>query len=173
MSLCGSLSGTTSWRLLPWFVTLLRHYRMAHMADRSEVVQYWADHCNVYGDGKWAWLSHLDVERFRGFGVSKSRLCAFTTIIHKPPLIPTAQASYASNILFVAALWASKSATTSLVIQLNPFGWEAKVVHSTTLLLTVWAFTSIFASAFQCSLPRPWQYLGNTCFDRVRHRVGR
>lgn len=68
----------------------------------------------------------------------------------------------------MAALWASKTATTCLVRQLNPFGWESKVVRGTAVLLAIWATTAILASIFQCALPNPWQLLQNQCFDRVR-----
>jgi preprotein translocase subunit SecG len=68
----------------------------------------------------------------------------------------------------VAALWASKTATTCLVRQLNPFGWESKLVRGTAVLLTIWALTAILASIFQCALPKSWQFLENQCFDRVR-----
>jgi hypothetical protein len=49
-------------------LALVRHPtappEITHTADRSEVIQCWADHCHVYGDRKWAWLSHIDVEHF-------------------------------------------------------------------------------------------------------------
>ena len=34
----------------------------------------------------------------------------------------------------------------------------------TTLL---WACTSAFVVAFQCSIPEPWRMIGNECIDRV------
>lgn len=77
------------------------------------------------------------------------------------------QSSYASDLLFIAALWASKTATVHLIQQLNPFAWELQLARGTTVLLSSWALTALFASAFACGLPHPWQFLGNQCFDRV------
>ncbi|KAF2188343.1 hypothetical protein K469DRAFT_703857 [Zopfia rhizophila CBS 207.26] len=102
----------------------------------------------------------MSMETASGLGLHFSTLSATEKIAFQ-------KASYSSGILFIATLWASKTATVLLVQQLNAFSWELQLARGTAVLLGGWAFTAIFASAFACSLPRPWKLVGNRCFDRA------
>lgn len=40
-------------------------------------------------------------------------------------------------------------------------------------LLAVWGLTSEFATAFQCQLPRTWDFVNQKCFNRVEESYHR
>jgi hypothetical protein len=41
------------------------------------------------------------------------------------------------------------------------------LVRSLGAVVLLWTLASVFAVAFQCGVPRPWDYLAGTCFNPV------
>ncbi len=79
---------------------------------------------------------------------------------------------YAANILLVGALAASQASLTFLVIAINPTRKLLISCYSILGFLGAWTLASIPALAFQCNLPRPWNYGSNKCVDRFALNVG-
>jgi hypothetical protein len=79
---------------------------------------------------------------------------------------------YAANILLVGALAASQASLTFLVIAINPTRRLLISCYSILGFLAAWTLSSMFALAFQCHLPRSWDYGNNTCVDRFALNVG-
>ncbi|KAK5462700.1 hypothetical protein LTS15_002412 [Exophiala xenobiotica] len=82
------------------------------------------------------------------------------------------KAMYAANILLVGALAASQASLTFLVIAINPTRRLLISCYSILGFLAAWTLSSMFALAFQCNLPRPWDYGNNNCVDRFALNVG-
>ncbi|KAI1615347.1 hypothetical protein EDD36DRAFT_186931 [Exophiala viscosa] len=82
------------------------------------------------------------------------------------------KAMYTANILQIIVLAAAKASVTYLIIAINP---SRKLVYSCYGILGLvgaWTIASVFALAFQCSPPHPWNSKGNTCVDRFAMNVG-
>ncbi|KAK7895024.1 hypothetical protein LTR67_005763 [Exophiala xenobiotica] len=78
------------------------------------------------------------------------------------------KAGYAWNILYIWSLALGKLSTLSLLIALAP----NKTYHRMPMravggIIIVWAFASVFASAFQCDLPRPYLITRAKCFSQT------
>ncbi|KAF2729580.1 hypothetical protein EJ04DRAFT_502094 [Polyplosphaeria fusca] len=77
------------------------------------------------------------------------------------------KAAYASNILFIATLWAGKSATVFHMQQINPFTWRFYSSVGVNVFVGLWAFTALLASCLQCPSPR-WQSVERqNCVNRT------
>ena len=73
---------------------------------------------------------------------------------------------YSSEILLIASLAFAKASITFLLIAITP---QRNVLLACYVLLGVvalWAVTSIFATAFQCDLPRPWDSDPGRCINQ-------
>lgn len=87
----------------------------------------------------------------------------------KPRLLTLSlvQAEYASSLLFIASLCLSKVAALLFVRGLTLDTIDLNLTTGLCIFVGVWGVVSEFAVAFQCHLPKPWDYIHNTCFNRV------
>lgn len=92
----------------------------------------------------------------------------YTTSYSLVLLLPNAlQSLYAADILFITTLCLTKLSVVAFFF-LSTIGSSPRVVSSALgCFILVWFVISIFGLAFQCSLPHPWMFIQNTCFDRV------
>jgi len=65
---------------------------------------------------------------------------------------------YYGNILFVATLLLSKISTIFLLTRLTPNHNIRRICQAVGAIFAIWALASILSLAFQCQLPRPWDY---------------
>lgn len=79
---------------------------------------------------------------------------------------------YAASMLVIGVLAASKASVTHLVIAINPSRKLVLACYGTLGLVLAWTIASVFALAFQCDLPQPWNSKGNKCVDRFALNVG-
>jgi len=77
------------------------------------------------------------------------------------------QCVYASTILYLLTLSLAKASTLITIARLIGHKNSLGKVRVTGAVVLLWSIASIFAVAFQCRLPRPWDYLGGRCFDPV------
>ncbi|KAI9849538.1 MAG: hypothetical protein M1837_004158 [Sclerophora amabilis] len=77
------------------------------------------------------------------------------------------KAGYASNLLFISSLAISKLSTLCLLLQITPIALHRRLALALGAAIITWTVTSLFASAFQCRLPSPWEMLGTRCFDQI------
>lgn len=67
---------------------------------------------------------------------------------------------YASEILAIPTLALAKISTLLLIIAIQPPRAIVMVCKGTGALTIVWGLAMMFALAFQCSLPTPWDFEG-------------
>ena len=78
------------------------------------------------------------------------------------------QAEYAAGILFIAGLCFAKLSVVAFMIELTPILMFRRTSYFLGILIIAWTVCSIFAASFQCNLPRTWDFIHNSCFNRVR-----
>ncbi|EMT73536.1 hypothetical protein FOC4_g10001502 [Fusarium odoratissimum] len=85
------------------------------------------------------------------------------------------QAQYASDILFIASLSASKLSAIAMIRSLEDRSRETRTCVMISIILTlIWAVFSILGRSFSCPLPRSWDYINGQC-DRntvIALRIG-
>lgn len=77
------------------------------------------------------------------------------------------QSIFASDIIYGITFFFSKVSTLALLRHLTHVKNHRKILKGLACLLTIWALTVTFGSAFQCSLPDSWAVAGSHCFDQV------
>jgi hypothetical protein len=77
------------------------------------------------------------------------------------------QCVYASTILYLLTLSLAKVSTLITIARVTGHKISLAKIRATGAVVLLWSAASIFAVAFQCRLPRPWDYLGGRCFDPV------
>lgn len=68
---------------------------------------------------------------------------------------------YYGNILFILALLFSKISAIFLLTRLAPKPNTRRSCQIVGTFFTIWALATVLSSAFQCQLPRPWDYREN------------
>ncbi|PQE08103.1 integral membrane protein [Rutstroemia sp. NJR-2017a BVV2] len=78
------------------------------------------------------------------------------------------EAGYAADLLFIASLCFVKLSIVSFIDDLTPVARQRLASRSIGVVVALWTISSLFSSAFQCSLPRPWDSINGSCFDRIK-----
>lgn len=81
----------------------------------------------------------------------------------KPPL----QTDYASDLLFILAIYCSKASAVFLFLRLTPKKHHVRFCWSILVTSTIWAVASLFAVAMRCQLSQPW-VVNEHCVNIVR-----
>ena len=71
-----------------------------------------------------------------------------------------AKAYYVSELFAIPVLTLAKISTLMLIIAIQPPRAIVMVCRGTGILTIVWGLAMMFAIAFECSLPMPWNYEG-------------
>jgi hypothetical protein len=82
------------------------------------------------------------------------------------------KAFYTSNILLIPALASAKASITLLIISIKPSRPVLLCCYGVLAATAAWMVASIFAFAFQCSLPTPWVLGPDTCVDQYALQLG-
>ena len=77
------------------------------------------------------------------------------------------QAQYAATFMLVASVCCAKLSLVAFLRSLTPSPLDRKLGLVIGLLVVVSGVTAIVTVAFQCHLPRPWDYVNESCFNRV------
>lgn len=70
---------------------------------------------------------------------------------------------YAYQIFFIFTICFSKMSLLLFIIRLTPNHATIKAGRILMGVVTVWGIATVFALAFQCSLPQPWNVTSGTC----------
>lgn len=62
----------------------------------------------------------------------------------------------------------SKLSSIILLQSLTPFNTDRRLAVLLGISIAAWGVTALIATAFQCHVPRTWDYINNECFNRVR-----
>ncbi|CAJ0552393.1 Ff.00g063720.m01.CDS01 [Fusarium sp. VM40] len=75
------------------------------------------------------------------------------------------KSQYASGILFITVVYLAKISATRTIWSMAPRERQ-RLILITEAFISAWALCSIVASLFECSLPKPWDYIHGNCFNR-------
>ncbi|MCJ1329041.1 hypothetical protein MMC10_005718 [Thelotrema lepadinum] len=74
---------------------------------------------------------------------------------------------YAADFLYFASLCCIKLSVLALVRLITPSRLSQFLIWAFEAVVVAWTVSAIFAHAFECSLPNTWDYMNNSCFDRL------
>ena len=78
------------------------------------------------------------------------------------------KAGYASFFLYLLAICTTKLTTLTLLYNLTPQRSHRRPIVITGAFILIWGIATIFANAFQCSMPHPYLYTSSTkCFSQT------
>ena len=77
------------------------------------------------------------------------------------------QAQYAASFLLITSICFAKLSFVAFLRNLTPLAFDRKFGLVIGLLVVVWTATAIITVAFQCHIPKPWDYVNTSCFNRV------
>ncbi|KAK6602664.1 hypothetical protein H4I95_06601 [Botrytis cinerea] len=86
--------------------------------------------------------------------------------LQSPYSVRTVTAGYAANLLFIASLCFVKLSIASFIDDLTPITRERQAARAIGLIILLWTISSIFSSAFQCSVSRPWDRINGSCINQ-------
>jgi len=74
--------------------------------------------------------------------------------------------------MIIPALAFAKASVAQLVISIAPKRLLTQWCYASLGFTAAWAIASIFAMAFQCNLPSPWETEGKKCIDLFGLNIG-
>ncbi|KAJ5690309.1 hypothetical protein N7462_004701 [Penicillium macrosclerotiorum] len=75
------------------------------------------------------------------------------------------KSQYAANILFISSMCCSKLALMMFIRNLTPASLDRRFALGLGIFIILWTITGIFSAAFQCQIPRSWDYMHGKCFN--------
>ncbi|KAL4794300.1 hypothetical protein BDV19DRAFT_390361 [Aspergillus venezuelensis] len=72
---------------------------------------------------------------------------------------------YAASILYIASLCLSKLSLSTFIRNLTPVHRDHFLATILQIAITIVGVIGVIGTAFQCHLPRPWDYWREECFD--------
>ena len=118
----------------------------------------------------WAWKDWWTVGYGSGLFYSQSKQidwCLVTLFLMLFIIILSDhQSQYASDALLITTLTLGKISTMRTIWDMAPRERRPYII-ATEAVIGLWGVSSIVASFFQCSLPKPWDYIDGRCFNRV------
>ncbi|KAJ6087083.1 hypothetical protein N7467_005997 [Penicillium canescens] len=77
---------------------------------------------------------------------------------------------YAATLLYIINLTLSKLSLAVFIRSLTPSVRDNFIAHVVKGIIYVWAVVVFFGSAFQCEVPRTWDFQNGRCFDILAWR---
>ncbi|KAJ5611132.1 hypothetical protein N7510_007851 [Penicillium lagena] len=72
---------------------------------------------------------------------------------------------FAGSLLYILSLAFSKLSLAIFIRNLTPSLKDKKLARAVETIIYAWAVVAIFGTAFQCSLPRTWDFWKGQCFN--------
>jgi len=76
------------------------------------------------------------------------------------------EAVYAGRLLFLPTMMCSKLAVASTLWFLSPVKIHRRLTIALQVIVVLWGVSAFLASAFQCGVPRPWDWTKASCQNR-------
>ncbi|KAH7246698.1 hypothetical protein BKA59DRAFT_455729 [Fusarium tricinctum] len=86
--------------------------------------------------------------------------------LHVDQVTVILKSQYASDILFILVVYLAKISATRTIWSMAPRERQ-RLILITEAFISAWALGSIIVTIFQCSLPKPWDYIYGMCFNRA------
>ena len=96
-----------------------------------------------------------------------SLLKAGPSIVYMGRITDILQAQYAAGFLLITSITFAKLSLFAFLRHLTPRKLDRRIGFVIGLVVLLWYITAIFTTAFQCHLPRPWDYIYGRCFQLV------
>lgn len=96
-----------------------------------------------------------------------SLLKAGPRILYRGRTTDIFQAQYAATFLLITSITFAKLSLLAFLRNLTPKKSDRRIGLLIGLVVLVWYITAMFTTAFQCHLPRPWDYIDGRCFQLV------
>lgn len=77
------------------------------------------------------------------------------------------QSLYAAYLLYILSLMFSKLSLAVFIRSLTPASKDKWLARGVEAIVYLWALAAFFGSAFQCSVPRTWDFWNGQCFNVV------
>ncbi|KAI9881206.1 MAG: hypothetical protein M1830_007184 [Pleopsidium flavum] len=77
------------------------------------------------------------------------------------------RSGFAADLLYIANLCFAKLSVLLLLQSITPVALHKRSALAVEATTAFWAVTGEFVAAFQCHLPAPWKFIGNTCINRA------
>ncbi|OQE31041.1 hypothetical protein PENFLA_c002G04304 [Penicillium flavigenum] len=77
---------------------------------------------------------------------------------------------FAGSVLYLLSLTFSKLSLVVFIRSLTPSAKDKWLAHGVETIVYAWALITIFGTAFQCSLPRTWDFQSGHCFNLLTWR---
>ncbi|KAJ5379216.1 hypothetical protein N7509_012335 [Penicillium cosmopolitanum] len=77
---------------------------------------------------------------------------------------------YAGSLLYLISLTLSKLSLAVFIRSLTPTSKDKRYALLVEGMICTWAVVTILGTAFQCSLPRTWDFWNGKCFDEMAWR---
>ncbi|KAL4749889.1 hypothetical protein BDW72DRAFT_177332 [Aspergillus terricola var. indicus] len=88
----------------------------------------------------------------------------FTTVA-SADFVQVMKGQYAASILYIASICLSKLSLSTFIYNLTPVHRDHLLAAVLQAVIVILGVTGVIGTAFQCRLPRPWDYWWQKCFD--------
>ena len=140
---------------------------IARLRLRTELICKVLCICSIHrpliSDLKWTWSTSWfpGLTQFVRFAQGRSRRFLYQL------WIDFSKAQYSAEFLCITSICFAKLSFVVFLRNLTPLAFDRKFGSIIGLVVIMWALTAILTIAFQCSLPQPWDYVNQSCFNRV------
>lgn len=107
------------------------------------------------------------------FSIGQSIAISFQASLNRPidglndsQLQRFQQSAYAAELLYIPSLCLAKLSVALLLRSITPSVPHNRFIFAIGVTTVLWAASSELSVAFQCHLPNPWRFFGNTCVNR-------
>ncbi|KAJ5599347.1 hypothetical protein VI817_000511 [Penicillium citrinum] len=87
--------------------------------------------------------------------------------VSSPEFDQTMKYLYAGSLLYLISLALSKLSLAVFIRSLTPASKDRVYARIVEGIICTWAVATIFGTAFQCSMPRTWDFWNGKCFDEM------
>ena len=108
-------------------------------------------------------LSPSEFDQYSKVGCTRSD-CSF---FFSPVELTRLQFNYTSQILTIIIVCLAKLSMTMLITAITPSRAIFNACRLSNVVVVAWAGASIIALAFQCRVPRPWDFTPGRCINQV------
>ncbi|KAI9843103.1 MAG: hypothetical protein M1838_002859 [Thelocarpon superellum] len=89
-------------------------------------------------------------------------------LVHHDFLAPLMTNNYTSQIMYTIVIVMAKMSLLLFVARLTPSAATLRQCRMVMAVICLWGAAAVFALAFQCKLPTPWDFEPGRCIDQVR-----
>lgn len=78
------------------------------------------------------------------------------------------QKLWAASLLYITSLCLSKLSMTLFIWRLSPAAKDNRLGKIVATVIVIWAVVALLGTAFQCDVPRTWDFWSGRCINMVK-----